>query len=325
MKKVLARTVAVAVFACATVGLSGVSMAEQKLESLKIMAPASPGGGWDQTARSMQQALQEGGLVKTVQVNNVPGAGGTIGLAQFATQGKGDGKQMMVGGMVMIGAIKTNNAPVGIDSVTPIARLTGEYEVLVVPAASEIKTFDDLKKKLKEAPRAVAWAGGSAGGTDHILVGLIGKELGLKPSDVNYVPFSGGGEALAAILGGHVTVGVSGAGEWASQIASGQLRALAVSSAERLKDVNAPTLKESGVNVELANWRGIFAAPGISAKDKETLISAVEAAVKGPVWQDTLVKRGQTDLFQKGDDFAAFLKDDQARIETVLKDIGLVK
>ncbi|MGH6901892.1 MAG: tripartite tricarboxylate transporter substrate-binding protein, partial [Geminicoccaceae bacterium] len=149
--------------------------ATAQIQGLEIIAPASPGGGWDQTARAMQNALQEAGLAQDVQVMNIPGAGGTIGLAQFVTSKEGEGDALLISGLVMLGSILTNDAPVTIDQTTPIARLIGEYEVIVVPASSEIQTLDDLIAALKEDPGAVSWAGGSAGGVDHILVGLIAK------------------------------------------------------------------------------------------------------------------------------------------------------
>ena len=189
-----------------------------------IMAPAAPGGGWDQTARTMQAVMQEAGVSGNVQVTNVPGAGGTIGLAQFVNQSNGNPEALIVGGYVMVGAILTNASPVDLTMVTPIARLTGEAEAIVVPASSDIQTMDDLVAKLKADPGAVSWAGGSAGGADHIAAGLIAKAIGVDPTKVNYIAFSGGGEALAAILGGQVTVGISGLGEFASQIEAGELR-----------------------------------------------------------------------------------------------------
>jgi putative tricarboxylic transport membrane protein len=299
--------------------------AAAQLEGLEIIAPASPGGGWDQTARAMQSALQEAGLATDVQAMNIPGAGGTIGLAQFVTSKEGQGNTLLVSGLVMLGAILTNDSPVSIDQTTPMARLTGEYEVIVVPAASELQTLDDLIAQFKEDPRSVSWGGGSAGGTDHILVGLIAKEAGVDPSGINYVPFSGGGEALASLLGGHVTAGVSGYGEWAGQIEAGELRMLAVSSPERVEGIDVATLKEQGVDVELTNWRGVLAPPGIADDDKKALADAIDGMVQSEAWQNILAERGWLDLYMPPDEFAQFLEQDQEQVTTVLKDIGLVQ
>jgi putative tricarboxylic transport membrane protein len=299
--------------------------AAAQLEGLEIIAPASPGGGWDQTARAMQSALQEAGLATDVQAMNIPGAGGTIGLAQFVTSKVGQGNTLLVSGLVMLGAILTNDSPVSIDQTTPMARLTGEYEVIVVPAASELQTLDDLIAQFKEDPRSVSWGGGSAGGTDHILVGLIAKEAGVDPSGINYVPFSGGGEALASLLGGHVTAGVSGYGEWAGQIEAGELRMLAVSSPERVEGIDVATLKEQGVDVELTNWRGVLAPPGIADDDKKALADAIDGMVQSEAWQNILAERGWLDLYMPPDEFAQFLEQDQEQVTTVLKDIGLVQ
>jgi putative tricarboxylic transport membrane protein len=294
-------------------------------DEYKIMAPAAPGGGWDQTARAMQVALQDGGIAPNVQVTNVPGAGGTIGLAQFVNQTSGDPSQLIVGGYVMVGAILTSNSPVTLDQVTPIARLTGEYEAIVVPAASDIKDMKGLVDKLKADPGSVSWGGGSAGGTDHITAGLIAKAIGVDPTKVNYVAFSGGGEALAAILGNQVTVGISGYGEFASQIQAGQLRLIGISSDERVAGIDAPTFKESGVDVSIQNWRMVAAAPGISPEQKAAITTDIEKMVNSPAWQKTLAEKGWANTYLAGDAFNAQLKKDVEATGAILKDIGLVK
>jgi len=291
----------------------------------KIMAPAAPGGGWDQTARSMQTVLQDEGISGNVQVNNVPGAGGTIGLAQFVNEANGDPSQLIVGGYVMVGAILTNASPVTLDQVTPIARLTGEYEALVVPTASDIKDMAGLVAKLKADPGSVSWGGGSAGGTDHITAGLIAKAAGVDPTQVNYIAFSGGGEALAAILGGQVTVGISGYGEFESQIKAGQLRLIGISSDKRVEGIEAPTFKEAGVNVSIQNWRMVAAAPGISDEQKAAINADIEKMVKSASWQKVLADKGWANTYLAGADFQAQLKKDVDATAAILKEIGLVK
>jgi putative tricarboxylic transport membrane protein len=294
-------------------------------QSLKIMAPAAPGGGWDQTARSVGQALTEAGLAKSVQVTNVPGAGGTIGIAQFVNSAKGDPTQLMASGYVMVGAIITNKAPVTLDQVTPIARLTGEWQAIAVPADSPIKTMQELAAQIKADPAKVSWAGGSAGGPDHILAALITKEVGADPSKTNYIAFSGGGESLGAILGGKVTAGINSLGELTSQVKAGKLRLLAVSSPNRLPDIDAPTLKESGIGIELSNWRMIVAPPGITAEDKARLTKMFEDLVKSDPWKTVLKTRGWDDIFLAGPALEEFVKTEQTRTAAVLKDVGLVK
>jgi putative tricarboxylic transport membrane protein len=269
--------------------------------------------------------LQDSGISPSVQVTNVPGAGGTIGLAQFVNQTSGDPSQLIVGGYVMVGAILTSNSPVTLDQVTPIARLTGEYEAIVVPAASDIKDMKGLVEKLKADPGSVSWGGGSAGGTDHITAGLIAKAIGVDPTKVNYVAFSGGGEALAAILGNQVTVGISGYGEFASQIQAGQLRLIGISSDERVQGIDAPTFKEQGVDVSIQNWRMVAAAPGISPEQKTAVTADIEKMVNSPAWQKALTDKGWANTYLAGDAFSAQLKKDVDATAAILKDIGLVK
>jgi putative tricarboxylic transport membrane protein len=313
---------AIAATAAAVLAVSDAPPAAAQIQGLEIVVPAAPGGGWDQTGRARQNALQEGNLASGIQVVNVPGAGGTIGLAQFVSSKEGQGNALMIGGLVMLGAILTNQSPVTLEQVTPVARLTGEYEVIVVPANSDVQTLDDLVAKFKEDPQSVSWGGGSAGGTDHMLVGLIAKAAGVDPTGINYVPFAGGGEALASILAGHVSAGVSGYQEFVGQIETGDLRALAISSAERLDGVDIPTLKEQGVDVELTNWRAVFAPPGISDEDKKALGDGVGQMVESEPSQNTLKDRAWLNLYLPPDQF---LERDRQQVETVLKDIGLVQ
>ena len=290
-----------------------------------IMAPAAPGGGWDSTARAMQEVMQAEGIAASVEVVNVPGAGGTVGLAQFAAEAAGDPTKLIVGGYVMVGAILTNASPVSLKDVTPIARLTGDTQAIVVPAASDIQTLGDLVAKLQADPGAVSWAGGSAGGTDHITVGLLAKAAGVDPTKINYVAFSGGGEALAAILGNQVTAGVSSIGEFSEQVKAGTMRLLAVSSAERLEGVDAPTIKEAGFDVVVQNWRMVAAGPGITDEQKAKIAGDIEKLNASAGWTTVLADKGWANTYLAGDDFAAQLDADIAATETVLRDIGLVK
>jgi putative tricarboxylic transport membrane protein len=306
---------------------------------IEIMAPAAPGGGWDTTAREMQRVLQEEGLADTVEVYNVEGAGGTVGIAQLVNDEAGNDHHLMMMGMVMIGALATNVSEITLDNTTPISSLTAEYEVIVVPADSDFQTLDDLITAFQADPTAISWGGGSAGGTDHILVGLIAQAVGVDPTQINYIPYSGGGEALAAILGGQVSAGVSGVGEWLGQIESGELRALAVSGAaagDATPEAGAagtpmasapvaPTLQEQGIDVELANWRGVVAPPDISEEGRQCLVALVEEMVASDAWAETRAQYGWQDFAMAGDEFSTFLSEDRDRIVAILAGLGLVE
>ena len=300
------------------------SVPVQALDQLYIMAPAAPGGGWDGTARAMQESLQAAGIVRAVQVENVTGAGGTIGLAQFVKR-RGDGKALMATGLVMAGAILTNKSPVNLAHTTPIARLTQEWQALAVLKNSDLKTVADLVQRLKTNPGAVSWGGGSAGGADQMTAGLFARAVGADPAKVNYVAHSGGGQAMATILGGHVTLGVNSASEFLDQVRAGQLRYLAVSSDRRIAGIDAPTFRELGIDLVFSNWRGVMAPPGISAADRQALAEAVERMAKSAQWKAIMERRGWIDAYQPAAAFEAFLKDEQARVEATLRSIGLVR
>jgi putative tricarboxylic transport membrane protein len=291
--------------------------------ALKMMIPANPGGGWDQTGRNLAAAMQSAKLVSSVQFDNKGGAAGTIGLAQFVNSAKGDPNAVLIGGMVMVGGIHLQKSPVNLGMVTPIARLTSEWEVIVVAANSPHKTMADLVKALKDSPGKVSWGGGSAGGTDHILVGLVARAVGVDPARVNYVAYKGGGEAIAAIVGGHVTAGVSGVGEFAEQVKGGKMRALAVSAPSKVEGI--ASLKEQGIGVELGNWRGIFGAPGITPQQRDALVKLVKDATETPAWKQTLAKLGWTPVFLGGDDYRKFIEEDTKRIGAIIDSLGIKK
>ena len=292
------------------------------VDSVKILIPANPGGGWDTTGRELGKAMTASGAVKNVQYDNKGGAAGTIGLAQFVNSAKGDPGALLMGGMVMVGGIIQNKSAVNLSQVTPIARLTSEWEVIVVPANGP-KTLKELLEKFKANPGSVSWGGGSAGGTDHILAGLVAKAIGVEPFRVNYVPFKGGGEAVAAIIGGHVTAGISGLSEFAPHIKTGKMRALAVSSPKAIEGI--PSLKEQGVAVELSNWRGIFAAPGITKAQRDELVRAVEKAVKSPSWQESLKKHDWDDFWLGGDAYGKYVEEENKRLGEILGQLSLGK
>jgi len=309
--------------AAAALGLRPQHVSAQALNALQIFVPAAPGGGWDQTGRSIEHALRTDGIVKDFKFEHAPGAGGAVGLPRFLGTKKGQSDALMVGGMVMVGALIANKSPVKMTDLTPVARLTGEFLVVVVPAASPHKTMQDLITSFKAAPGKVSWAGGSAGGSDHILAGMMARAVGADPKAVSYVAYAGGGPAQAALLGNQVTAGISGWGEFSEQIKAGKPRALAISADKRQEGIDAPTLKEQGVDVELFNWRGVFGGPGITGDQQKALVDVVDRMVKGPAWQAELKKKDWTGIYLPGAEFGKFLGEEITRITGILKDLGL--
>jgi len=292
--------------------------------NLKLMIPANPGGGWDTTGRALGRALQDAGVAATVSYDNKGGAAGAIGLAQFANGSKGDGNALMVMGAVMLGGIITGKPPVSLDKVTPVARLTSEYNVFVLPASSPFKTMKDVVEQMKKDPGSVKWGGGSRGSTEHIAAAMIAREVGVDPSKINYVAFRGGGEATAAILGGNVTVGGSGYSEFAEYITTGKMKALAVTSDARLKGIDVPTLKEQGINVVIGNWRGVYGAPGITPEQRKALTAMVVAATKSKAWAEALEKNNWTAALMTGPAFDKFVDDEFASLRAVMAKSGMI-
>ena len=299
-------------------------MAAQAGATVKMMIPANPGGGWDTTGRALGKALLESKAADAVNYDNKGGAAGALGLAQFVNASKGDPNALMVMGAVMLGGIITGKPPVNLSQCTPIARLTSEYNVFVLPANSPFKTMADVVAQLKKDPGSVKWGGGSRGSTEHIAAAMIAREAGVDPAKINYVAFRGGGEAIAAILGGNVTVGGSGWSEFAEYVAAGKMKPIGVTSPQRLKGVAVPTLKEHGLNVEIGNWRGVYGAPGITAAQRKTLTDMVMAAIKTKSWAESLEKNSWTPAVLTGPAFDKFVDDDFASLRATMVKSGMI-
>lgn len=292
--------------------------------NVKMMIPANPGGGWDATGRALGKALQDAKVADAVTFENKGGAAGALGLAQFVNASKGDPNALMVMGAVMLGGIITGKPPVSITAATPIARLTSEYNVFVLPANSPFKTMAEVVAQLKKDPGSVKWGGGSRGSTEHIAAAMIAREVGVDPARINYVAFRGGGEATAAILGGNVTIGGSGYSEFSQYIETGKMKAVGVTSAARLKGINVPTLKEQGINVELGNWRGVYGAPGITPDQRKALTEMVIKATKSKAWAEALEKNAWTPAVLAGEAFEKFVDDDFASLRATMVKSGMV-
>lgn len=326
----LAATAALALTSCSgSTETAGDGAADEAvtISDVNIVVPADPGGGWDQTGRALSQLLTEEGIVGSAPVTNVGGAGGTVGLAQLANEQ--DPATLMVMGLVMVGAVETNASAVRIEDMTAIARLTDEPLVVVVPADSEYDTLEDLVDDVVDRGQEVTITGGSAGGADHILAGLMLEEAGLDGTEIaeklNYTPNSGGGEATSLILGGKVDAGISGVGEFLQHIDAGTMKALAVSSDEPVEQLaDVPTITDSGYDVVLTNWRGVIAPGGIDDANREELTRIVTELHESEAWTAELETRGWADAFLTGDEFDEFLDGNIEEVTATLQNIGLV-
>lgn len=311
--------------ALAAVGAGGLPMSALAAANLKMMIPANPGGGWDGTGRALGDALRDAGVASSVTFENKGGAAGVIGLAQFFNASKGDPNAMMVMGAVMLGGIITGKPPVSITQVTPIARLTTEYNVFVLPANSPFNNMKDVVEALKKDPGSVKWGGGSRGSTEHIAAAQIAQAVGVSAAKINYVPFRGGGEAVAAILGGNVTIGGSGYSEFQPYIESGKMKAIAITSGQRVKGIDkVPTLKEQGIDVEIGNWRGVYGAAGITPQQRAALTDMIVKATQSKAWQAALAKNNWTPALLTGKAFDEFVDRDFAALRATMVRAGMI-
>lgn len=294
-----------------------------RIPGLRFMVPNTPGGGYDITARTAAKLIEDADLNGPIEVFNLPGAGGTVGLGRLVGE-RGNGKLAMSMGLGVVGSVYTNSSPATLQDTTPIAKLTEEADIIVVGKDSPYQNISQLLEAWKANPGGIPVGGGSSpGGPDHLAPMLTAKAIGLKPKQVNYISYDGGGELMASVLGGKVGFGVSGIGETRDQIEAGELRPLAVTSPERVPGIDAPTLQEAGVDVSFTNWRGVVAPPGLSDRDRERLVNLFRALHDTQAWRDALRKNGWSDAFATGADFGEFIESESDRVASVLKELGL--
>lgn len=299
------------------------SAGAEAIDNLTIVVPSSPGGGFDQTARAVKQVLRDEGLARTVVVENHPGGGGAVALGQIMPRA-GDEGVLLVGGLALVTAGLTTKAPITIEDLTPLARLTSDWQVFAVSANSNITSVADLRAAMEAYPGAVAFGGGAAGSLDHVTVGLFAQAIGVDPAKINYVAHSGGGEVAIAVMGGHLSVGVSGLGEFAQLAQAGQIRILAVLSDAPLEGVEAPTLRDAGIDLSVSNWRSIHAAPGISEDARARLTAALATLSTSKGWAQALTEKQWTGSFLAGPEFQTFLTEEVTRNKAALRAIGLL-
>jgi len=290
---------------------------------LEFLVPGGPGSGQDQAARAFEEALKTERLVTGTQVTHIAGGGGMMAVSQFLTTKAGNANAVLTQGAGHLSFPLSNKTPVSLRDVTPLARIAGEYELMVVRSDSEFKTFDDLLAKFKANPGSVTWGAGATGSTDHVFYAMTAKAAGVDPKKLNYIPHPNTGDIVADVLGGHVMVGAGGYQDFAPQIEAGKMRVIVFGSPEQLKGIDAPTLKEKGLDVVVTNWRGVSAHPTLGQADLDKLSELFDKMVKSPTWRKMLVDRGWNDLYLMRADYAAFQRAEEVRVGAILRDLGM--
>ncbi len=306
-------------------GAAGAGSDGKAVSGLRMMVPNSPGGGYDVTARTGAKVLEDAKIANGVEVFNLSGAGGTVGLAKLVNE-KGNGDLSMMMGLGVVGATYTNKSAAKLSGTTPIARLIEEPSGIMVSKDSPYQSISDLVKAWKANPKMAVGGGSNPGGPDHLLPMQLAQAVGIDAKTVNFVSYDGGGDLLPAILGNKIGFATSGTGEYVDQIKSGAVRVLATTGEKRLSSLpDVKTLKEQGVNLAFTNWRGVVAPPGISDADKQKWVGVIDKMHSSQAWKDAEAKNGWTDAYLSGEPFASFLTEQDKRVADILTTLGLVK
>jgi putative tricarboxylic transport membrane protein len=311
-----AATVAVSLVAACSGG-SGAGGSGEELGQFRYLVPNSAGSGWDTTARTAAKIMEDDGIAQRIDVFNVDGANGTVGLSRLVDE-KGNGELVMQMGFGLVAATVSQSSPVSFADTTPIVKLLDEYLAVIVPGDSPINTYDDLAAAWKADHRLNVGGGSAIGGADNVAALQIAEANDIPRADVNYVTFGGSG-ILPAVLGGQVDAGVTSAADVVEQVKSGDLKAIAITGAERAEFLpDVPTLTEEGADVVVANWRGVVAPPEISDENAQALIDAFDRMHQTEEWKAAVERNGWVDAFMSGDEFGTYLSDQATDIKQAL-------
>lgn len=284
------------------------AVADDRIGTLTIHVPGAEGGGFDRSGMAIRRALLAENLVDDVRIIRSPGAGGLIALAQFFETEDPHELSVLVGGRTILGAELYNRSVVRLTNATPIARLNGAVIAVAVQRDSPIRNLGDLIEAIRSNPDLVQWVGGSIGSTDEILANRISSALGVGQENIHYRGVPGGGDLVVEkLIENDLTVAVSTAEEFAPFVESGALRLIAVSTEGRVLSIDAPTLREFGLELSLTDWRGVFGPPGLRAQDAGRLEALFETLARSEAWAREIEAHKWQDIYQSGADFAAFL------------------
>jgi putative tricarboxylic transport membrane protein len=322
MSKFLIRS---ALAAVAILGASAPPSLAQVMDTLEMVAPGGPGSGQDQVSRAVADALRTEGIVTNPQVVNIAGGGGMVAFAQFISSKEGDGNAILTQGAGHVLFPIANKTEVSLDDVTPLALLAGEWEVLVAKADSGIASVKDLIEKYKADPGSITWAGGSPGATDHVFMANLIAGAGADASTMNFIPHENTGDIVIAVLGGQVSVGAGGYEDFRPQVESGELKVLAVAAPERQENIDAPTLKEEGIDLVFANWRGVSAHKSLTEEQLQKLDEVYAQLVKTDSWKKTLAERNWLDMYLPRAEYAKYLEENKASATAALKNLGMIE
>jgi len=291
------------------------------LKNIDWTVPANP-GGYSLTSNAISDTLKAEGLLGEYTSTFKPGAGGAVGLGAFQ-EIKGKPEAALVTGIAMTGGLYSNKSPLNLLASTPIAKVLREYNAIVVPANSKYRNLKQQMDDLKAKPNGVAIAGGSKGGIDHQVIGLLAQTAGIDPTKLNYVVFSGGPEVITSLLSNSTQVGVSGALDFAPYVASGKLRYLGVSSAKAQPGIKAKTFVSQGYDLVYGNWRGIMAPADLPKADYLNFIKVIDIMHISPSWKEQLKKNNWDNEFEAGVKFKTFLEKHIPEINKVMKGLGI--
>ena len=295
----------------------------KQIDSIHFLIPGGAGGGWDGTARGTGDVLTRSGLVGNASYENMSGGGGGKAIGYLIENAKSNTGTLMVNSTPIVIRSLTKVFPQSFRDLTPIAGTIGDYAALVVKADSDVKSFKDLVAIYKKDPNDLAIAGGSvAGGMDHLVAALAMKSAGADPLSVKYLPFDAGGEAMASLLSGEADALSTGLSEAVGLAEQGEVRILVTTAPKAIDGI--PSLKSEGYDAEFVNWRGFFAAPGISADQKAKYVKVLGDMYNTKEWEEVRAQNRWVNIYNPGDDFVKFLEKQEAEIGGLMKELGFL-
>lgn len=325
MKKILCLILSAFLILSACSKKSETSASDEKFpnQTVEIVAPASPGGGWDTTARAIQKIMIDENLTsQNVNVINKPDGGGEVGWQYLKSRNP---NTIAINSSLLLSNKELDLSDLSTDNFTPIAIMATEWISLTASKQSNLQSGKEVMDKLKKDPESLTiGVAPGLGNNDHLAFVQAAKASGVDVDKLDFLVYKSGGDLQTALLGGHVDVASTAVSEVKEQHQTGKLKMLAVTSDKRIEGIeDVPTWKEQGLDVVFPHWRGVMGPKNMNAEQRHYWDKTMKKIVESDQWQTIRQNNDWENFYKDSEESERFLKEQRKKYKKLVEDSGL--